>query len=226
MRGVCAVCECAPIAPVFEAVPSYLCQACHDAICWHRAPFVLNALDNADAPADPAIHCPKDLPAIDLYACCAHSGFVRGALGRYKYGAGMSSLPVLVHLFGALPVLEGVHLLPVPTTQKRLKARGFDPLLRLTRHLAYLWQVPIWQGVGRYGEVHQRGLSRQARLQNVQGAFVVHKQPPPVLILVDDVATTGATLCALACALIAHQPDISLGAVCLTHAKAPHVLPK
>ena len=57
----------------------------------------------------------------------------------------------------------------------------------------------------------QTSLTREERLKNVTGAFSIAIEKAPVIagqriLLIDDVATTGATLRAAKAALLPHQP--------------------
>ena len=96
-------------------------------------------------------------------------------------------------------------LVPVPLTRRRLRQRGFNQadllarviarelgLRRLRGHLARVRNAPA-----------QRSLARAERLRNLRGAFAV-RRPLPVrrLALIDDVATTGATVRAATQALL------------------------
>lgn len=97
------------------------------------------------------------------------------------------------------PVLD---LVPVPSHPAVVRARGHDPLLRITRHAAgalrgegALVRVrAVLRVTARPGD--QAGLGAGARAANVQGRFAARPRwvaDRPV-VLVDDVVTTGATL--------------------------------
>ena len=117
----------------------------------------------------------------------------------------MTKLPLLVHVLRQLPRPAGCHsqnsvILPMPTTNSRLVERGFDPVTILSAYLSKHWNIPIWQGVQRIDHtVSQQGLTRAERLTNLNDAFTLTTSPPVKRILLfDDVATTGASLQALA----------------------------
>ncbi|MCK5796190.1 MAG: ComF family protein, partial [Deltaproteobacteria bacterium] len=93
--------------------------------------------------------------------------------------------------------------------RRRLAWRGYNQATLLARPLARSLHLPLDCGsLVRCRETKsQTHLNARARRANVDGAFEV-QQPKRVagqrLLLIDDVATTGATLDAAARALLAH----------------------
>jgi ComF family protein len=98
-------------------------------------------------------------------------------------------------------------LVPVPLAAKRLRQRGFDQGLELTRLLSRSFGMPVvHRTVRRHRDsVPQSTLSSWAqRRKNVRNVF--HVEPRGVsgfrVALVDDVMTSGATVNALSAALL------------------------
>jgi len=93
-------------------------------------------------------------------------------------------------------------VLPVPSSDERLGARGYNPAQLLAHALA--GRRCRHDLVLRVGQpAPQRGLTRAERLKNPRGTFQVAPGAAAVLhgkrlVLVDDVMTTGATLNELA----------------------------
>jgi ComF family protein len=118
----------------------------------------------------------------------------------------------------------GDALMPVPLHAERLAERGFNQSEELARRLAARWRLPLLaNALARARDTgHQAGLARRERLTNVAGAFVWRASgpPPPRVILVDDVLTTGATLAACAAALRAAGAS-EVRAVALARSLAP-----
>jgi predicted amidophosphoribosyltransferase len=105
-------------------------------------------------------------------------------------------------------VLGDLVLVPVPSRRSVVRARGHDPLLRMTK-VAARAGVPRGARAGRLPVVRalaqtrrvsdQAGLSARQRQDNLAGALTVRRGRRDALagrgvILVDDVVTTGATL--------------------------------
>jgi predicted amidophosphoribosyltransferase len=100
----------------------------------------------------------------------------------------------------AVPAGQPVWLVPVPARPAARRARGMDHVavlaaaasaqLRGTGLPAH--RVRLLRHVGASGD--QRGLGRRARRDNVAGTLVADSPPAGLLVLVDDVTTTGATL--------------------------------
>lgn len=88
---------------------------------------------------------------------------------------------------------------PVPLHPARLRSRGFNPAQLLARSLARALHAaydPV--ALVRLRDTpSQTGLDRRARRANVRGAFGPRRgwQAPSCVWLVDDVVTTGSTLC-------------------------------
>lgn len=93
-------------------------------------------------------------------------------------------------------------LCPVPLYWMRWMFRGFNQSADLATLVA---KEKGWQTCSLLRRIRsspaQVGLSTVLRRQNVQGIFRCRGVPPPYVLLVDDVATTGATLDACAKAL-------------------------
>ncbi len=156
---------------------------------------------------------------IVVFGFALYGGAVADALQRFKYG----DRPDLARPLGALlrrtlgeanqtapgatPRLAGDLVVPVPLHPRRLAERGYNQAALLAR------QVRGELGAGLATTVllrqldtpPQAKLGRAARTRNLQGAFrVVHPErlERRRVILVDDVATTGATLAACTEALV------------------------
>lgn len=92
-------------------------------------------------------------------------------------------------------------IVPVPLGSRRARDRGFDQAALLAWAAARRSGVPCRRALRRVRETRtQVGLGREERLANVHEAFAATLTAGSVM-LVDDVATTGATLSACARAL-------------------------
>jgi len=81
----------------------------------------------------------------------------------------------------------------VPATPDRRRRRGFDQAQELARELSSMSGVPLLATLGRSaGDARQTGQSRTGRLRGP--SLMATMSPPPFVVLVDDVMTTGASL--------------------------------
>src|SRR3990167_3759720 len=88
-------------------------------------------------------------------------------------------------------------LIPVPLHKKRLRQRGFNQALEITKHLGRALQIPIdTQHCQRVkNTTPQSSLNAKQRRQNVNNAFhIQEKMKYQRIALVDDVITTGHTM--------------------------------
>lgn len=190
-RGsVCAACWAA-IAPI---VPP-LCAACGDPLPSWR---VLTP-----SPCDRCRRAPRSIRL--ARAIGAYDGALRAIVHALKYGGRRSIAPALaarLALAGAA-VLDGADVVvPVPLHRSRQRRRGFNQAEEIARHLP----LPEVRALARVRATpSQTDLPAEARQANVRGAFRIARAARlagAVVVLVDDVSTTGATLDACARALL------------------------
>lgn len=93
-------------------------------------------------------------------------------------------------------------LIPVPVHKRKLKSRGYNQALELARRIGAYMDIPV-QGellIRSKNTQAQKELSPEERSMNLMGAFDAAKALPPgsIVLLVDDIYTTGATMDACA----------------------------
>ena len=178
--------------------------------------------------------------ALDVMRCgrCESQAFTAArAAGLYE-GALRESVLVLKrqpHLASQLekllvsaarcsPLDASTRIIPVPLHDKRLRARGFNQASIIAQSLSKSLRLPLDEvsllrvsGTDQY----RAGLDAKGRLDTVAGAFVVRHTrlvKDEVILLIDDVFTTGATVSACSEALIQAGAK---GVFVLTIARAP-----
>lgn len=96
------------------------------------------------------------------------------------------------------PALAGKWpLVPVPLHRGRLQHRYFNQAEEIARVISTHTGLPVLRALRRIRATeHQTALTRAQRLENLRGAFQITRlaEPPPGVVLVDDVLTTGSTV--------------------------------
>jgi predicted amidophosphoribosyltransferase len=139
---------------------------------------------------------------IDARAAGVYAGALRAAIVAMKRGERdqLAALaPLVARELGSLTD----PLVPLRTSSRRRRARGFDQAVELAQRAAALNGLTVCDLLEKRGGA-QHGRSRSARLGG-RGRFRVRRgiALPLSVTLVDDVCTTGATLADAADALFA-----------------------
>jgi ComF family protein len=171
-----------------------LCDRCGDP---------LPAWRGSSAFAGLCARCRRAAPAVDrARAIGAYDGTLRAIVHALKYDGRRS----LAGPLGALMQRRGLEILdgaafavPVPLHPSRRRERGFNQAADLALRVG----LPVAHALRRKKRTKtQTGLPAAQRHRNVKDAFAATRQARPlagaVVVLIDDVSTTGATLDACA----------------------------
>jgi ComF family protein len=137
------------------------------------------------------------------------SGLAREAIHQFKYKNLRSlsrSLSVLLKDYLQQDPLPAQVLVPVPLHPRRLRERGYNQSFLLAQELGKLLHLPVEPDClvrTRYVLPQARTSSAEQRRRNVKQAFACRNFSlrSSQVLLIDDVATSGATLEACAAAL-------------------------
>lgn len=148
---------------------------------------------------------PEDLNGV--IACFAYTDpKIRTLTASYKYRSATvfeetqkELLERWVHAH-SLPLWafdEKAVVIPIPSPETRIQARGINHTLQLAKTIKSAFQLPstIRTVLGRKEHTtHNADLAHDERILNVKETFVAFGEIPEKIILVDDVLTTGSTL--------------------------------
>jgi ComF family protein len=165
----------------------------------------------------PLAVCARCRRARPLVSCAraigAHDGALRHIVHALKYEGRRSlarPLAELMRRHGADVLADASCAVPVPLHPSRRRERGFNQAADLARHLG----LPVVPALRRTRATPtQTGLPAARRHRNVRDAFTISRAgrrlsraPAAIVVLVDDVRTTGATL--EACARVLKEAGV------------------
>lgn len=156
-----------------------------------------------------------------LWIAAPYDGWMRSAIHSYKFAGETARAPHFASLLIAACNELGADaaLTPVPLHPKRKRQRGYEQTVILAREIGKRTGQPVFTGLRKGRDTPQQvGLSRAERSLNLLDAFdLVPGVPVPEhVILIDDVATTGATL--TECAIVLRNGGATrVSAVVIAH---------
>jgi ComF family protein len=196
--------RCAACATVLEApLSGTVCDTCWGLVRTLAPPFCRRCGDPLPSwrvisvAAEQCPRCRRRPPLVDRgRAAGEYEGALREIVHAFKYEGRRSlarPLGALLRSAGAELLHDADCVVPVPLHPWRRMRRGFNQATELARQL----DLPVVHALWRWRPTPaQTGLAAPARRRNVRGAFVVARVEldDRVVVLVDDVRTTGATL--------------------------------
>ena len=152
--------------------------------------------------------CKKNMPDFTRgVAAFSYKGETAGVVNRMKNGnrrlAAYLGEEMGEAVFPFLQEGEEVLLVPIPLTENRKKERGYNQaelLAEAVQRRLYVCGVESTLDVEllqkRRETALQKQKTRKERVENIQGAYHVHKRKAcegKTIVLIDDIITTGAT---------------------------------
>ena len=144
-------------------------------------------------------------PFVRHRSACHYRGAAKDLILLFKYQKlWILGRDLARFLYASLEGEEGLWweaqaLVPVPLHPRRLKQRGFNQAELLARELSVLSSIRLNRKglMRRRDALPQTSLTGDSRRENLKGAFAVKEEAnfsDQVVILVDDVFTTGSTI--------------------------------
>ena len=167
-------------------INSILCNRCKNNII----------LDHLEHP--PKLKLPKSFPP--TFIVSDRAGLVNVLIHDFKYNSAralaMSFAEILHQILPPLP--SSTIIVPLPTVQQHIHARGLDHTYLITKKLARLGGCRMERLLIRNNNTVQVGSDRKTRLTQAKSAYLVNPDikinPTATYLLFDDVWTTGASM--------------------------------
>jgi len=194
-----------------EMQPKYLCGECIAEIALIEPPVCARC--GAPPQDGRCIQCQGIEFSFDsARAVGVYDGVLKEAIHQLKYSGHRVLGPVLgallvEHLRGRPDFIRRIDcIVPVPIHRSRARRRGFNQSELLAQEVGWVFELPVLpQAIERHRPTRpQVDLPIEERSENVRGAFRVVRQDAVsgrILLLIDDVFTTGSTVDSAASAL-------------------------
>ncbi|HSQ61153.1 MAG TPA: phosphoribosyltransferase family protein [Acidobacteriota bacterium] len=215
-----------------------VCGACDAAVdragsvlCLHCLRGGVRAAPEPAPSSPPRAGCPLHGAERLLLAGPPHAAPLDSIVREFKYAGGSRLAPWIASLVPVPPGIDGALgregiVVPVPLHPARRAWRGYDQAESIARRLGTWWGVPVVPALRRVRETApQARLGGEERRRNLDGAFRPADRAERlvagrVVLLVDDVVTTGATMLEAGEALAPAGPALIL-ALAAAHGGAP-----
>lgn len=176
-----------PFCDKVVGMAEYWCESCYGKLEFMKEPP--EAPENVDR----------------LLSCCYYDGRARLAILRMKKGGYAYSYEAFGVLMAELvgKLMEDIGFVTaVPTSSKRKRELGYAQAEKLAKDIARRGRKPF-RRVLRVSKdkKEQKKLNKEERLENARNAYKIADKKyisGEIILLVDDVCTTGATLSAIA----------------------------
>jgi len=199
----------------------FLCSSCHRSLPRLMPPLC----PRCGKPQPSGILCPGcvgwQTEIEGIRSPFRFDGVIRHAIHQLKYQnlrAVAGPLAELLHKYLVTNPVPGEVLVPVPLHKKRLRERGYNQSSLLAKGLGKLLNLPVVDDClirGRHTHPQAKTSNVEERRSNVTGAFTCHdhRLQGKQVLLIDDVATSGATLDSCAAGLEAARATSVWGLV-------------
>lgn len=175
---------------------SLLCEACS----YSEIPRVASACYACGAITNNFATCNKcrrRTPLVKVWVVTRYDTIAKELISELKFNSSREAIePIASLCINTVPILEIDIVTHLPTSSTHIRQRGFDQSKFIAKRLAsrrYRY-APLLR---RIKKIHQTGSNKKQRREQIKGAFLAINKyliANSRILLVDDVATTGASL--------------------------------
>lgn len=203
----CPVCD--------KAVPKIgmmICPSCHEGLRVITDPVCMKCGKPAEAGQEWCEDCARDTHVYTRGAALYRYADVRQSIYRMKYGGRREYIDYFAdemvrHLGTQIRLWQADALIGVPLHKARLRKRGYNQADLLAKKVGAKMGIPFYPDAVRrvQNTQPQKGLNVQERQNNLKKAFIIGQNvvKSKVIIVIDDIYTTGSTIDAVAGTLLA-----------------------
>jgi competence protein ComFC len=185
-----------------------VCRSCLQGIKPHRTSYCLSCGKFFSGSSEPHYcrRCVEQRPAFSGHRSCGqYVGKLKDVIILYKYrGFSVLGSHLAEFIYKSLGKEESLWwetdaIIPVPLHSEKEKERGFNQSQILAKELAKRKQIPLIENqlIKVRRTLPQTSLEAKEREKNLKGVFEVRNREKiegKIVLLVDDVFTTGSTL--------------------------------
>ncbi|MFC1590685.1 ComF family protein [Candidatus Omnitrophota bacterium] len=197
----CQVCK-TPLDPMNNY---HVCPACISRIRVNQRPYCVRCGRSVERPDAVCAECGRRKPCFHMARSpFLYEGVIKECIHLMKYGKKVCLAKLLSRLMARFlkenaELREAADLIvPVPLFARKLRERGFNQSKVLARGICAELHIPASDALVKSRPTRpQSDLSKEGRMGNIKGAFRVRGRNSvrgKVILIVDDVLTTGATL--------------------------------
>ena len=138
------------------------------------------------------------------FAAAAHADTAAALIRAYKSGRDRTlGAQMACHMIGTAraagwkPISEASTVIPIPSSRRACRKRGFAGAAVLARHICSRLDLPSRSVLRLAGATPQKSLSLEERTAHARAALSLtgaSAEVPDRVLLIDDVMTTGATV--------------------------------
>lgn len=141
--------------------------------------------------------CRSKVPLKAVWVACDYRDSAKEIIHAYKFGPKRAAASVITKkMIDVMPEHDFI-VTSIPTDSSRIKQRGFDHASKIAKKISLIRRLPYRATLIRTKTVQQVGSTKSQRIKQSKDLFYVsskNKVKGLDVLLIDDVATTGATL--------------------------------
>lgn len=172
-----------------------VCEWCSSNVC-SPVPsrcYRCNATTNSSATCT---KCRRNTALKNVWVASQYEGASKLLVHALKFGRTKSAAKLIAaYLDEMVPSLPKDTVITfVPTATSRVRQRGYDHAHLIAKEFARIRGHACTPLLDRLGQARQVGASRKQRLLQAEKSYMLSKDPPKGVLVIDDILTTGATI--------------------------------